>query len=139
MNRNKIKGTIAERKVVNLLRAKGYQALRSPSSLSKTDILCNGIGTIQVKYMGKLRAFYDELWSITEDRRVIIQTPTGYAMYLENFLDKDTTGEVVSLSNTYSLHQLIQEQDYLIFASQYRPFMIFTLNLSNIMDFIQRK
>ncbi len=139
MNANKIKGTAAERKVINLLRAKGYQALRSPSSLSKTDILANGLGTIQVKYMRKLRSFYDELWSITKDKKVIIQTPTGYAMYLDNFLNKDTTGEVVSLSNSYSLHQLIQEQDYLVFASQYRPFMIFALDLSKIMDFILRR
>ena len=61
MNRNKIKGSRIERKVVKLFEAFGYQALRSPASLSKTDILVNGFGTIQVKYRKSFLPIYKAL------------------------------------------------------------------------------
>jgi len=39
MNANKLRGTIAERKALRLFREAGYDGLRSPSSVSKTDLL----------------------------------------------------------------------------------------------------
>ena len=125
MNPSKVKGSNAERKVLKLFQKYGYRGLRSPSSLSKTDLLIDGLGTVQVKYLSRLKPFYDELFSHTKRTDVVIYCGELVGTYLETFLKRYEYTLKVELKNSYSLHRLIEGQDYLVFASQYRPFMIF--------------
>ena len=132
MNRNKRKGTRVERQILNILKCHGFTALRSPSSLSHTDILVYELGTIQVKYRKRLISLYRELHSQIPSncRNVIVECRYNDILitgtYLETFLRPQSDLIRVQLQHCHQLHQLMEDQDYLIAGSQYKPFMIFT-------------